>query len=53
MTYEEFKAEMQNLLNLAFKYDVEQAGFAHYTEKMAALADEHPEYDLMLEDETL
>lgn len=52
MTYEEFKAQMQDHLNNAAHYGIEQVGFFTFTEKMAALADEYPEYDLMLEDET-
>jgi len=39
MTYEEFKAEMQRLLNKAFQYTCDQVGSGHYVEKMADLAE--------------
>ena len=53
MTYNEFKTEMQNLLNQGFKYTPEQVGFSTFADKMADLADEYPEYDAMLENESL
>lgn len=51
MTYEEFKAEMQNLLNKSFKYTCDQAGSGHYVEKMADLAETYPEYEARLDNE--
>lgn len=53
MTYAEFKAEMNKLLVLSFKYTVNEVGSLHYVEKMAALADAYPEYDEMLDEESL
>lgn len=51
MTYEEFKAEMQNLLNKGFKYSPDQAGFGIYAEKMADLAEAYPEFEERLDSE--
>ena len=51
MTYEEFKAEMQRLLNKAFQYTCDQAGSGHYAEKMADLAEAYPEYEERLDNE--
>ena len=53
MTYQEFKAEMAKLLTESFKYTADQVGSGHFTEKMADLADEYPEYDDMLDNEPL
>ena len=53
MTYQEFKTEMQSLLNESFKYTIHQAGSGIFTEKMADLADAYPDYDEMLDNEAL
>ena len=53
MTYQEFKTEMQSLLNESFKYTIHQAGSGIFTEKMADLADAYPDYDDMLDNEAL
>ena len=49
MTYEEFKNEMQSLLNKSFKYTPDQAGSRIFSEKMADLAEKYPEYEKMLD----
>jgi hypothetical protein len=51
MTYEEFKTEMQNLLNHSFKYNSNQVGSSFYVEKMADLADLYPEFEERLDNE--
>jgi len=53
MTYETFKAEMRGLLEQAFRYTPGQVGFALYSEKMADLAEQYPEHDERLENESL
>ncbi len=51
MTYQEFKTEMQKLLTESFKYTCKQVGSEIFTEKMADLADQYPNYDEMLDNE--
>jgi hypothetical protein len=51
MTYQEFKTEMQKLLTESFKYTCQQVGSEVFTEKMADLAEEYPDYDDMLDNE--
>ena len=53
MTYEEFKAEMNRLLQKGFTYTPGQIGFEIYAELMADLADQYPEFDKRLENESL
>jgi len=45
LTYREFRDEMSRLLKASFEYTPEQAGFSIYGDKMADLAEAHPDFD--------
>jgi len=52
MTYEEFKVEFTATFNKMMSYSPNEVGSEIYCEKLAALADEYPEYEeLLLEQE--
>ena len=49
--YEQFKKEYEKLFNESMKYSPNQAGSKIFTERMADLADEYPEYEERLDEE--
>ena len=51
MSYEEFKKEYLTAFNRMMSYSPEQAGSNIYADKMAALADEYPDFAEKAEDE--
>jgi hypothetical protein len=51
MTYEEFKSAYKNNFNLMMNYKPNECGSLHYAEKLAALSDEHPDFELRMESE--
>jgi hypothetical protein len=51
MTYEQFKAEYTSAFANMIKYTVDQIGSKIWAEKMAALADAHPDWADQVEDE--
>ena len=51
MTYGQFKSEYENLFSRMMKYNCEQVGSGFYAEKMAALCDDYPEFELQIDEE--
>ena len=51
MTYEQFKAKYEDVFKRMMQYSPDQAGAVVYAEELASLADEFPEYEMMLEAE--
>tara|TARA_R110000803_G_scaffold56920_3_gene114509 strand:+ start:6112 stop:6303 length:192 start_codon:yes stop_codon:yes gene_type:complete len=51
MSYEEFKKEYLTAFSRMMSYSPEQAGSNIYADKMAALADEYPDFAEKAEDE--
>lgn len=52
ITYEQYKSDMNQLLQAAGKYKPSEVGFVVYSEKMAELADKYPEFDKRLDEES-
>lgn len=44
MTFEQFEALYRETFALMMRYSPDQVGSDHYCEKLAALADEYPEW---------
>lgn len=51
MTYEEFKTAYTNAFNSMAKYKINEVGSSYFAEKMAALSDAYPEFEVRLESE--
>ena len=45
MNYEQFKAEYTRLVNLMFSYAPNQCGSGVYSEQLASLADNYPDFE--------
>lgn len=52
MTFEQFAAEYREAFRLMMSYTSQQVGSQVYAEKMAALADAHPEWAEQVENDT-
>ena len=51
MTYETFKTQYDVLLAKFMHYTPQQAGSAHYAEKLADLCEAYPEFEKQYDDE--
>jgi len=51
LTYDEFKKQYSEAFDSSNKYHPDKVGSRHYTDQMAALAEQYPEFEKQLEEE--